>query len=635
MSTFKRSSRLRALPVPVAVATAALGTYVLHRHHTAPISNDAQPLDPADVKNQDLETRPKVLGKTKVGASTADAIAAAGEYDVWVWGSNRNNTLLPPGSGTPIQNMLKTARPTPYIPKATPLRDLVLAEKYAAAVDARGDLWLWGNGYWDESLRTIPQGQKDDDRSRAQKSLRGKNITSLAATTNKIYALSSSGDIYALASARSLQQSPPEHGSDPSSSGSSWWSTFGLSSVANAFKTDPGVDCVKLNVNGEGLKKGEKFTSLVSGKSHILALTSKGRTFSMGIDPKGNSHSQLGTRTVLPLGNPDSNPSTPEPLIPAFASSSASQDIMAALPSSHDIRYNTALNQITSLSGIDIAQVAAGENSSFFRTRGEGRVLGLGANAFGQIGLGALSSVEVVPVPTEIVLAKAYPGGTTLKCLNIAAGANNTYFTVERSATAQPHLKYVDLLAVGSGLTGTLGNGLWSSANGSPVKVKTVSGLQEYSETARSFVPLEIAKVSVSPSPTPHVFATLHTAALSDAAGVQQKLYGNDCMTWGAGTDYQLGNGKRSNLSVPQHLPPLKGKPIIDALGNSESTPASRETTLGSGTVSPMPHSRLQLHAGRADTYDLEGNLIKRNVQAEQTIYAGHNASAVYWKIVP
>lgn len=155
------------------------------------------------------------------------------------------------------------------------------------------------------------------------------------------------------------------------------------------------------------------------------------------------------------------------------------------------------------------------------------------------------------------------------------------------------------------------------------------------SEATQSFVPLEIAKVSVSPSPTPHVFATLHTVALSDAVGVQQKMYGNDCMTWGAGTEYQLGNGKRSNLSVPQHLLPLKGKALIDALGNSDSTPASRETTLGSGTVSPMPHSRLQLHAGKADTYDLEGNLIKRNVQAEQTIYAGHNASAVYWKIVP
>lgn len=88
MSTLKRSSRLRALPVPVAVATVALGAYVLHRHSTT-ISNDAQPLNPADVKNQDLETTPKVLGKTKVGGTTADAIAGAGEYDVWVWGSNR------------------------------------------------------------------------------------------------------------------------------------------------------------------------------------------------------------------------------------------------------------------------------------------------------------------------------------------------------------------------------------------------------------------------------------------------------------------------------------------------------------------------------------------------------------------
>lgn len=89
MSYHKRPSRLRALPIPVAVATAALGVYVLHRHSSAPISNDAQPLDPVDVKNEDLETRPRVVGKTKPSGATAEAIAAAGDYDVWVWGSNR------------------------------------------------------------------------------------------------------------------------------------------------------------------------------------------------------------------------------------------------------------------------------------------------------------------------------------------------------------------------------------------------------------------------------------------------------------------------------------------------------------------------------------------------------------------
>jgi hypothetical protein len=47
-----------------------------------------------------------------------------------------------------------------------------------------------------------------------------------------------------------------------------------------------------------------------------------------------------------------------------------------------------------------------------------------------------------------------------------------------------------------------------------------------------------------------------------------------------------------------------------------------------------MPHSRLQLHAGRADAYDLDGKLIKRNVKVEETIIAGWNATAVYHKIV-
>ncbi|KAJ9125241.1 hypothetical protein QFC22_000196 [Naganishia vaughanmartiniae] len=644
-SSFNRTARarMRSVPIPTTIAAVALTTYIYHIQTSSPVSNDAGPSEATvPLVNEGLEILPKVSGKPKVNATTAESIAAAEDQAVWVWGSNRNNTLLPPASGSAsTPNQLKTARPTPYVPKATPLRDLVLAEKYGAAVDGRGDLWFWGNGYWDNGIRNAsPPGQSQTaegnspaDAAKAQKSLKGKNITSVAATTNKIYALSSAGDIYAVAAARNLQKFEKQGGSSGSSS-SSWWDTLGLGKLVGVFSQDPGVDFVKLDVAGDGgLKKGERFTSLVAGKSHILALTSKGQAFSMPVDPNGNSHKQLGTRITLPQLTTEQGASASSAVNPSL---SASQAVMSALPASHDIRYCTALQPITSLSSIELAQVAAGENTSFFRTRGEGRVLGLGANSLGQIGLGALSNVEIVPVPTEIVLARSYPGGTTLKCLNIAAGANSTYFTVERSATAQPHMKFVDLLAVGSGLTGTLGNGLWSSANSTPVKVKTVSGLQEYSEASQSFVPLNIAKVSVSSSPTPHVFATLHTVALSDATGVQEKMYGNDCMAWGAGADYQTGTGKRSNLAVPQHLPPLKSpaKGLIDALGNGDSAPVAREKTLGSGTVSPMPHSRLQLHAGSADTYDLDGNLIKRNVKAEQTIYAGHNASAVYWKIV-
>jgi hypothetical protein len=48
--------------------------------------------------------------------------------------------------------------------------------------------------------------------------------------------------------------------------------------------------------------------------------------------------------------------------------------------------------------------------------------------------------------------------------------------------------------------------------------------------------------------------------------------------------------------------------------------------------LTPMPHSRLQLHTGRGDAYDLNGKLLKRNVKAEQVMYAGYNSSASYWR---
>lgn len=58
------------------------------------------------------------------------------------WGSNRHLTLW----ADPATGVLK--RPTPLTQLgSTPLRDLVIAEKYGACVDARGDCWMWGTGY--------------------------------------------------------------------------------------------------------------------------------------------------------------------------------------------------------------------------------------------------------------------------------------------------------------------------------------------------------------------------------------------------------------------------------------------------------------------------------------------------------
>jgi hypothetical protein len=68
--------------------------------------------------------------------------ATASPYTPLGWGNNRNLTL---SADQQIANLKKPA-PLTFI-GATPLRDLVVAERYGACIDARGDCWMWGTGY--------------------------------------------------------------------------------------------------------------------------------------------------------------------------------------------------------------------------------------------------------------------------------------------------------------------------------------------------------------------------------------------------------------------------------------------------------------------------------------------------------
>ncbi len=71
-------------------------------------------------------------------------------------------------------------------------------------------------------------------------------------------------------------------------------------------------------------------------------------------------------------------------------------------------------------------------------------------------------------------------------------------------------------------------------------------------------------------------------------------------MVWGHNAAFQLGNGKRANLSVPQHLPPLPA--LTKALGGeapllAEEVPSEkerqrlREADINSGALTHMPVS--------------------------------------------
>ncbi|THH01701.1 hypothetical protein EW026_g1034 [Hermanssonia centrifuga] len=264
------------------------------------------------------------------------------------------------------------------------------------------------------------------------------------------------------------------------------------------------------------------------------------------------------------------------------------QDIVA----DDSIHFSDKLFEVPALKGVKIDQVAAGARSSFVKTT-NGRVLGWGANEFGQIGLGGNVALEAITVPTEVILWRATPQSVRTTCLDVYAGGDLTFFKVER--TDGSALPYIDVLACGNGQYGGLGNAAYTTAQGAPVRSRNVSGLLEYSERSNNMQPIYPHNISVSP--TGHVLLTLDTLARAGPGGV-----GRDLLVWGANQEYQLGNGKRGSIASPTAL------------------------------HSPEGH-RFMLGKRKADVKDLSGQIWKKGVDVEQYALAGWGNSVVYWRI--
>lgn len=136
--------------------------------------------------------------------------------------------------------------------------------------------------------------------------------------------------------------------------------------------------------------------------------------------------------------------------------------------------------------------------------------------------------------------------------------------------------------------------------------------------------------------------------------------FGRDVMVWGSNIGCQLGNGKRSNLAVPQHLPPLPPPTsaaallpgsttetaALEAMGPGQPGPAGKdaraklaEADLNGGALTHMPYNRLQLASRtKADTRtppnkDGKQGSVRKGVQLEEVVTAGAVSTAVYWKV--
>ncbi|CAD6975745.1 unnamed protein product [Tilletia controversa] len=324
------------------------------------------------------------------------------------------------------------------------------------------------------------------------------------------------------------------------------------------------------------------------------------------------------------------------------AHSASAADVPDAVEDPSGIRYCTTLLEIPALRGVPVVQVAAGTHHSLARTS-DGRVLGWGRHTHGQTGVGNQVAIECVTAPTEVVLARCFPSSVDVRCTAVYAGADNSVFVTSRlePLPGRQGVKAVrDTLSVGKGIWGTLGNASWTQVASSPVRVKTVSGLQEYSDRTGRIHPVDMYSISIG-SPG-------HVALVLDTADTHtHSAYGRDVNVWGSNGAYQLGTGKRNNLAVPQHLRPLP--PLTPSEGaEAPVTPDDRERErlreedINSGALTHMPHNRLQLASkSTVDTRTppritsegrLEPGSVKRHVPVEETMVAGAAAMAVFWR---
>ncbi|TFK28684.1 RCC1/BLIP-II [Coprinopsis marcescibilis] len=510
-----------------------------------------------------------------------------------VWGSNRGKVLSP---GAKYDESIRTPAVAKWL-DGVALRDLKLHESYGACVDANGDVYQWGDGFFGEL-----QGGDASGGGRAPKlTLKGKNILQLQLTGDKVYGLSASGHIYVFAREMAKQVHAP---GTPTPASDSWWGTGWL------WGEDANIDFIQLESNDK-LERGERFASIAAGKNHLLAVTSKGRAFAHPVNKLANHYGQLGFRKfAIPdpgatITHKDSHlhvelvpKSLSDPFVSASRSVRVTSDALtdANLSKIDDtrIRFCPFIYEIPVLRGVDVAQVAAGSRSSFVRST-TGRVLGWGANEYGQLGLGSNVALNTIIVPTEVILWRTTPGNMKSTCTDVISGGDLTAFIVDRGNELPGQSPYTELLMAGNGQYGGLGNNTASSGQSEPTRVKTVSGLHQYNDLTKRLDPIKPDDISISP--TGHVLLALNSAADSEGVG------GSDVQVWGRNFDHELGNGKKGSMSSPINLEVPEGE-------------------------------RLMLMGRKAkEVKDLHGKVWKRGVKVEQRVATGYGNSVVYWKI--
>ncbi|KFH69647.1 hypothetical protein MVEG_04453 [Podila verticillata NRRL 6337] len=473
---------------------------------------------------------------------------------IMLWGSNKHGLVDPTGNSAGIIQIPQRLAAF----QGQVLRDLKLAEDVAAAVDENGNVYQWGDGF-------------NKDSHSPELTLANRNISKVTICDSKLYGLSKDGTrVYVLPKVRPTS-GPTKAAIEYKASGPSVWRYVGLGGKSE--QHDPMTQLPLAEV----LNKDERITSMASGKSHMVMVTSEGRVFG---SEDGLSVSLIG-----------------------------------------GLEFRNA----------KILEVACGEVHSLARDD-QGRCWAWGVNGFGQLAQGVYSHANLkLPSPTLIKDISGMDHSVssdseiTSGCIKVAAGGNTSFFVIKDNNLFKTK-------SAGMGQWGQLGDGTYTHIQGSLVTIAPLSNLSEFNEAENKMKPIGIHDLAIGNT---HAFAVLDNAIVKGATSSESDVvHGRDTLSWGQNTFYQLLTGKRTNKTEPSHAVPLDSDTLRTAAA-AVAAIAQGETTKPKNTMDPR--NRLQLPAAQPLQETSSKPKKAKNEEAplvEVKIAAGNGVSAVYTSFV-
>jgi alpha-tubulin suppressor-like RCC1 family protein len=418
---------------------------------------------------------------------------------VYAWGSNSGRVVAPDSEEANI----KTPRRISYFDGKI-IRDIKLDRNFGAAITENGDLLQWGTGYSTTTTQPTP-------------TLRGKDLVKLSISRDRIIALASNGTVYSIPVSQADQAAGPKLSETT-------WIPFWKSRSPISYRT----------INPTDLSWGEKVSDISSGLEHCLLLTSQGRLFSAASGSEDfPSRGQLGIPGLTWQTRPQGSYDQP--------------------------------HLIGTLKGFEIIKIAAGDYHSL-AVDTAGRVFAFGDNSLGQLGFEYTPESPTIDAPSLLPIDKLYKGTNMVpRVTGVAAGGANSFFTIDATRVAGQGEEdprglgsiIADTWACGQGIWGGLGNGRWTHVQGTPTKIKALSGLFEYDEVKNIVIPIRLARLSVGATHCSAIMNNVTHVGANAYSSENDTNWGADVLWWGGNEFYQLGTGKRNNVSSPVYIAPL------------------------------------------------------------------------------